>query len=568
MANLADSIVFGDLTVTRDQLVKGTLTVEGLLELTGNVNIGNNLTVGGTVSGNGSGLTSLNANNLSSGTVPTARLPAAALIGDTTYSAGTGLSMSGTTINVSNPFNPSGTYSGLRAQGTLKGDVGLGNVPNIDMRNASNLSSGTVPTARLPSAALIGDTTYTAGTGLSMSGTTININTPFNTSGDYGSLRARATTKSDVGLGSVDNYSRAYYDGRYLLSGAKAADSNLLDGIDSSGFLRANATDVASGRITFSNGAGVEIPRGITGGYGDTAGTGSNWGASIWGMGDAYNGSGNGTSHSPGSYEIAWLRASHADANGNVGEGLYVFSQGGYRGGIGSAGGQLTGDLRVNGTITGNGSGISALNASNLNAGTVATARLPSAALIGDTTYSAGTGLSLSGTTFNISNPFNPSGSYSGLRAQNTTKGDVGLGSVRNVASYSQGESDGRYLRSNTSDTMSGNLTVTGEITATDVTITSDLRVKSNLEPIASPLEKILKLTGFTYQMKGLKPSDRRMGLVAQDVLEQFPEAVHGTEDTHYSLSYGSLVAALVNGMKEQQEQIAQMQQRLETLES
>ena len=32
-----------------------------------------------------------------------------------------------------------------------KGDVGLGNVQNVDQRNASNLTSGTVPTARLGS---------------------------------------------------------------------------------------------------------------------------------------------------------------------------------------------------------------------------------------------------------------------------------------------------------------------------------------------------------------------------------------------------------------------------------
>src|SRR5690606_38492048 len=35
-----------------------------------------NVTVGGTISGNGSGLTKLNASNLSYGTVPDARLPA------------------------------------------------------------------------------------------------------------------------------------------------------------------------------------------------------------------------------------------------------------------------------------------------------------------------------------------------------------------------------------------------------------------------------------------------------------------------------------------------------------
>ena len=41
--------------------------------------------------------------------------------------------------------------------------------------------------------------------------------------------------------------------GSYLTTTGKAADSNLLDGLDSSAFLRSNANDTASGIITFSN---------------------------------------------------------------------------------------------------------------------------------------------------------------------------------------------------------------------------------------------------------------------------------------------------------------------------
>lgn len=58
----------------------------------------------------------------------------------------------------------------------------------------------------------------------------------FNSAGDYTNLRARATTATDVGLGNVDNYSRADYDGRYLqiannlsdLTNVSSARSSLL----------------------------------------------------------------------------------------------------------------------------------------------------------------------------------------------------------------------------------------------------------------------------------------------------------------------------------------------------
>lgn len=38
-------------------------------------------------------------------------------------------------------------------------------------------------------------------------------------------------------------------------------------------------------------------------------------------------------------------------------------------------------------------------------------------------------------------------GDYANLRARATTKDDVGLGAVRNVASYSQGEANNRYVQ-------------------------------------------------------------------------------------------------------------------------
>src|SRR5699024_1124544 len=44
------------------------------------------------------------------------------------------------------------------------------------------------------------------------------------------------------------------------------------------------------------------------------------------------------------------------------------------------------------------------------------------------------------------SDKFNSSGDYTNLRARATTKGDVGLSNVRNVASYSQTEADSRFL--------------------------------------------------------------------------------------------------------------------------
>lgn len=56
-------------------------------------------------------------------------------------------------------------------------------------------------------------------------GAEANVGDTFDSAGTYLSLRAQATTKGDVGLGSVDNFSRADYDARYAqLSGASNAN--------------------------------------------------------------------------------------------------------------------------------------------------------------------------------------------------------------------------------------------------------------------------------------------------------------------------------------------------------
>lgn len=95
------------------------------------------VTIDGTtgISGNGSGLTDLNASNLSTGTVPDARFPA-------TLPAVSGANL--TALNASNLG--SGTVPDARFPATLPAASGA----NLTALNASNLGSGTVPDARFP----------------------------------------------------------------------------------------------------------------------------------------------------------------------------------------------------------------------------------------------------------------------------------------------------------------------------------------------------------------------------------------------------------------------------------
>jgi hypothetical protein len=109
---------------------------------------------------------------------------------------------------------------------------------------------------------------------------------------------------------------------------------------------------------------GVYIARGINGGYANTGGSGSgtNWGSSIWGIGNSYDGGTAGTGYTVTSlYGCAWLRTTHANAQAAVGEGLYVYQNGAFQAGMGTAGIYTDGGLRVdldidlNGNIVGDG---------------------------------------------------------------------------------------------------------------------------------------------------------------------------------------------------------------------
>jgi hypothetical protein len=98
-------------------------------------------------------------------------------------------------------------------------------------------------------------------------------------------------------------------------------------------------------------------------------------------------------------------------------------------------------------------------------------------------------------------------------------------------------------------------LHVVGTIYATgDIIGFSDKRLKSNITIIDSALSKIHKLNGYTFNLQDDEKT--HTGLIAQEVLEVLPEAVHqekkadGT-DGYYSLAYGNIAGLFVEAIKE-----------------
>ncbi|MDD3427595.1 MAG: tail fiber domain-containing protein [Caldisericia bacterium] len=95
----------------------------------------------------------------------------------------------------------------------------------------------------------------------------------------------------------------------------------------------------------------------------------------------------------------------------------------------------------------------------------------------------------------------------------------------------------------------------TGNLTGVGFFYLSDESLKKNVRDIETPLAKIMKLDGVSFNWK---ESDKKsMGLIAQDVEKVFPEIVNTEEETGLkSVEYSKLVAPLIEAIKEQQKMI------------
>jgi hypothetical protein len=94
-----------------------------------------------------------------------------------------------------------------------------------------------------------------------------------------------------------------------------------------------------------------------------------------------------------------------------------------------------------------------------------------------------------------------------------------------------------------------GDITASGTITGLDFNTTSDITLKHNLQPVSNPLEKISKLSGYTFNWNhNDKPA---VGVMAQEVEKVFPEMVATGTDGYKRVNYDALVPVLIEAIKE-----------------
>lgn len=107
----------------------------------------------------------------------------------------------------------------------------------------------------------------------------------------------------------------------------------------------------------------------------------------------------------------------------------------------------------------------------------------------------------------------------------------------------------------------------------------SDVRLKKDIEPLVGSLDKVLQLQGVSFTWNRdvssyvgrLKSND--IGVIAQDVEKIAPELVIETEISGVdfkvkNVDYSRLTPLLIEAIKEQQQQIEELKQRISDLES
>ena len=94
----------------------------------------------------------------------------------------------------------------------------------------------------------------------------------------------------------------------------------------------------------------------------------------------------------------------------------------------------------------------------------------------------------------------------------------------------------------------------------------SDSTLKTNITPITGALDKIRNLRGVRFEWTDPKYRGSTIGMIAQEIEVEFPEVVHTGADDKKQVDYGSMVGALVEAIKEQQEQISALSARITEL--
>jgi hypothetical protein len=470
------------------------------------INSSGNVTFAGTLTGYGSGLTSLNASNFSSGTIPAAQLGSGTpssttyLRGDSTWATIT----SGATITDDTTTNATRYLLFDDITSGASTSIGVSSTKLTYNPSTGFLTSGGLTiTASTSNALVVNGSALSSDTSVVINGATSkNRVLFFQTAGvNRWVFNTNNTAESGSNAGSD------LFIGRYSDAGAYLATSvsiNRSTGLTSLESLAVTGTSTLSDNITVNKASGTAqltlntatannryvqfntnaVARWLIGASG-SAETGSDAGSNFF-------------------------IARYSDAGANTGYPLQID--------------RSTGIIALENGIT-----LNNATSNLINFNTAGTA-VPSF-----TTRSAGTKIVW----------------YSALNSSNS---DYATGisnltlwnSVPNTGSQFQWYG-GTTLAATLSGT--GNFTITGNAQAVNFISTSDITKKTNIEPITNALDTVEALQGKTFDF--IDSGEHSMGFIAQEVEELLPYLVHEKDDGTKGVNYPAMVALMAEAIKE-----------------
>ena len=97
---------------------------------------------------------------------------------------------------------------------------------------------------------------------------------------------------------------------------------------------------------------------------------------------------------------------------------------------------------------------------------------------------------------------------------------------------------------------------------------TSDKRLKENIKPLDNALDKVMKISGVSFDWKELTEEEKKtihgneghdVGVIAQEIEKVLPEVVTTRDSGYKAVKYEKIVPLLIEAIKEQQDQINEL---------
>ena len=153
-----------------------------------------------------------------------------------------------------------------------------------------------------------------------------------------------------------------------------------------------------------------------------------------------------------------------------------------------------------------------------------------------------------------------------GAQGYQGVQGATGAQGVQGATGPTGGSDTQVLYNSSGSTTGSSNLTFDGTNLTCGGTVTSnsDEKLKDNVKTIDNALDKVMNLRGVEFDYAG--SGAHSIGFIAQEVEKVVPELVFGIDPK--SVAYQNFVALLVEAIKEQNETINSLKERIDKLEN